>query len=132
VTGTTREPPLGATLGSGSRDTPFRGSGTTQDEVVPKSRNQSKPGSPSKPLLTVRSSHPTKRVLSPLEEKALYWRHAQVVKVLRRLDADERLAALLAVVAPDEDLLRLSMAAVAGEIPTDEAQEQLELFEAMA
>jgi hypothetical protein len=70
----------------------------------------------------------TERILSPLEREALMWRHAQVVKVLRRLDAADRLAALLAVVAPDEDLLRLSIAAVSGEIPVDEAEEQLELF----
>jgi hypothetical protein len=58
------------------------------------------------------------------------WRHAQVVKVLRRLDQRERVLALAAVVAPDADLLRLSLDAVAEESPADE--EQLELFEAEA
>jgi hypothetical protein len=69
------------------------------------------------------------RVLTPLEEKALMWRHVQVVRYLHRLDQRERELALLAVVAPGEDLLRLSMDAVAaGEISADEAEAQLELF----
>jgi hypothetical protein len=70
----------------------------------------------------------TERILSPLEHRALMWRHARVVKILRRLDERERIAALVAVVAPGEELLRLSLEAVAGEIPADEAEAQLELF----
>jgi hypothetical protein len=71
----------------------------------------------------------TERVLTPLEEKALMWRHREACKILKRLDPFERVSMLAAVVAPSPQLYRLSMDAVAGEIPDEE---QLALFKAVA